>query len=117
MKAKDFMHSNRLTPSKEYVKAEEAFQSASLFDPRYYLFTMPGMQGSSNSSLSQVTANAIRHGSTIAGLALSPVTEGASNIAAPIGTAISSYWQVKGGLDENYVETGDKRLDTTMSIY
>lgn len=116
MKAKDFMHSNRLTPSKEYVKAEEAFQSASLFDPRYYLFTMPGMQGSSNSSLSQVTANAIRHGSTIAGLALSPVTEGASNIAAPIGTAISSYWQVKGGLDENYVETGDKRLDTTMSI-
>lgn len=116
MKAKDFMHSNRLTPSKEYVKAEEAFQSASLFDPRYYLFTMPGMQGSSNSSLSQVTANAIRHGSTIAGLALSPVTDGASNIAAPIGTAISSYWQVKGGLDENYVETGDKRLDTTMSI-
>ena len=116
MKAKDFMHSNRLTPSKEYVKAEEAFQSASLFDPRYYLFTMPGMQGSSNSSLSQVTANAIRHGSTIAGLALSPVTEGASNIAAPIGTAISSYWQVKGGLDENYVETGDKRLDNTMSI-
>lgn len=116
MKAKDFMHSNRLTPSKEYVKAEEAFQYASLFDPRYYLFTMPGMQGSSNSSLSQVTANAIRHGSTIAGLALSPVTEGASNIAAPIGTAISSYWQVKGGLDENYVETGDKRLDTTMSI-
>ena len=116
MKAKDFMQSNRLTPSKEYVKAEEAFQSASLFDPRYYLFTMPGMQGSSNSSLSQVTANAIRHGSTIAGLALSPVTEGASNIAAPIGTAISSYWQVKGGLDENYVETGDKRLDTTMSI-
>lgn len=116
MKAKDFMYSNRLIPSKEYVKAEEAFQSASLFDPRYYLFTMPGMQGSSNSSLSQVTANAIRHGSTIAGLALSPVTEGASNIAAPIGTAISSYWQVKGGLDENYVETGDKRLDTTMSI-
>lgn len=116
MKAKDFMHSNRLIPSKEYVKAEEAFQSASLFDPRYYLFTMPGMQGSSNSSLSQVTANAIRYGSTIAGLALSPVTEGASNIAAPIGTAISSYWQVKGGLDENYVETGDKRLDTTMSI-
>ena len=116
MKAKDFMHSNKLTPSKEYVKAEEAFQSASLFDPRYYLFTMPGMQGSSNSSLSQVTANAIRHGSTIAGLALSPVTEGASNIAAPIGTAISSYWQVKGGLDENYVETGDKRLDNTMSI-
>ena len=116
MKAKDFMQSNRLTPSKEYVKAEEAFQSASLFDPRYYLFTMPGMQGSSNSSLSQVTANAIRHGSTIAGLALSPVTDGASNIAAPIGTAISSYWQVKGGLDENYVETGDKRLDNTMSI-
>lgn len=116
MKAKDFMHSNRLIPSKEYVKTEEAFQSASLFDPRYYLFTMPGMQGSSNSSLSQVTANAIRHGSTIAGLALSPVTDGASNIAAPIGTAISSYWQVKGGLDENYVETGDKRLDNTMSI-
>jgi hypothetical protein len=28
MKAKDFMQSNRLTPSKEYVKAEEAFQSA-----------------------------------------------------------------------------------------
>ena len=116
MKAKDFMQSNRLTPSKEYVKAEDAFQSASLFDPRYYLFTMPGMQGSSNSSLNQVTANLIRHGSTIAGLALSPLTEGASNIAQPIGTAISSYWQVKGGLDENYVETGDKRLDTTMSI-
>lgn len=116
MKAKDYMQSNRLTPSKEYVKAESAFQSASLFDPRYYLFTMPGMQGSSNSSLSQITANAIRHGSTIAGLVLSPATEGASNIAAPIGTAISSYWQVKGGLDENYVETGDKRLDTTMSI-
>lgn len=116
MKAKDFMQSNRLTPSKEYVKAEDAFQSASLFDPRYYLFTMPGMEGSSNSSLNQVTANLIRHGSTIAGLALSPLTEGASNIAQPIGTAISSYWQVKGGLDENYVETGDKRLDTTMSI-
>jgi hypothetical protein len=77
---------------------------------------MPGMQGSSNSSLNQVAANAIRHGSTIAGLALSPVTDGASNVMAPIGTAISSYWQVKGGLDENYVETGDKRLDTTMSI-
>ena len=116
MKAKDFMQSNRLTPSKEYVKAEDAFQSASLFDPRYYLFTMPGMEGSSNSSLNQVTANLIRHGSTIAGLALSPLTEGASNIAQPIGTAISSYWQVKGGLDENYVETGDKRLDTTMGI-
>lgn len=116
MKAKDFMKSNRLTPSKEYIKAEDAFQSAELYDPRYYLFTMPGMQGSSNSSLSQVTANAIRHGSTIAGLALSPVTDGASNVMAPIGTAISSYWQVKGGLDENYVETGDKRLDTTMSI-
>ena len=116
MKAKDFMQSNRLTPSKEYVKAEEAFQSAQLYDPRYYLFTMPGMQGSSNSSLSQVTANAIRHGSTIAGLALSPVTDGASNVMAPIGTAVSSYWQVKGGLDENYVETGDKRLDNTMSI-
>lgn len=116
MKAKDFMQSNRLTPSKEYIKAEDAFQSASLFDPRYYLFTMPGMEGSSNSSLNQVTANLIRHGSTIAGLALSPLTEGVSNIAQPIGTAISSYWQVKGGLDENYVETGDKRLDTTMGI-
>ncbi len=116
MKAKDFMQSNRLTPSKEYVKAEDAFQSASLFDPRYYLFTMPGMEGSSNSSLNQITANTIRYGSTIAGLTLSPLTEGASNIAQPIGTAISSYWQVKGGLDENYVETGDKRLDTTMGI-
>lgn len=116
MKAKYFMQSNRLTPSKEYVKAEDAFQSASLFDPRYYLFTMPGMEGSSNSSLNQVTANLIRHGSTIAGLALSPLTEGASNIAQPIGTAISSYWQVKGGLDENYIETGDKRLNTTMGV-
>ena len=116
MRMKDFMQYNRLTPSKEYVKAEGAFQNASLFDPRYYLFTMPGMQGSSNSSLNQLTANAIRYGSQAAGLALSPVTGGASNIAAPIGTAVSSYWQVKGGLDENYVETGDKRLDTTMNI-
>ena len=116
MKAKDFMHSNRLTPSKEYVKAESAFQTAPLYDPRYYLFTMPGMEGSSNSSLNQITANVIRHGSELAGLALSPATGGASNVAAPIGTAVSSYWQVKGGFDENYVETGDKRLDTTMSI-
>ena len=116
MKAKDFMHSNRLTPSKEYVKAESAFQTAPLYDPRYYLFTMPGMEGSSNSSLNQITANVIRRGSELAGLALSPATGGASNVAAPIGTAVSSYWQVKGGFDENYVETGDKRLDTTMSI-
>jgi len=77
---------------------------------------MPGMEGSSNSSLNQITANVIRHGSELAGLALSPATGGASNVAAPIGTAVSSYWQVKGGFDENYIETGDKRLDTTMSI-
>lgn len=116
MEAKDFMHSNRLTPSKEYVKAESAFQTAPLYDPRYYLFTMPGMEGSSNSSLNQITANVIRHGSELAGLALFLTTGGTSNVAAPIGTAVSSYWQVKGGFDENYVETGDKRLDTTMSI-
>nr|DAG71001.1 MAG TPA: hypothetical protein [Caudoviricetes sp.] len=51
---------NEMFPvASSYSKGEELNQNSSIFDWNYWKYVMPGMIGSSNSSMDQIKANAI----------------------------------------------------------
>lgn len=95
-----------------YSKGEELNQNSSMFDWNYWKYVMPGMIGSSNSSMDQIKANAIQTIGTIAGLALAKPTGGASLGLINAATVVSAPWQVKGALAENFGQIGDRRTNT-----
>lgn len=95
-----------------YSKGEELNQNSSMFDWNYWKYVMPGMIGSSNSSMDQIKANAIQTVGTIAGLALAKPTGGASLGLINAATVVSAPWQVKGALAENFGQIGDRRTNT-----
>lgn len=95
-----------------YSKGEELNQNSSMFDWNYWKYIMPGMIGSSNSSMDQIKANAIQTVGTIAGLALAKPTGGASLGLINAATVVSAPWQVKGALAENFGQIGDRRTNT-----
>lgn len=98
--------------SKSYQKGAQLYQDASLLNPMYWFYVMPGTIGSSNSSPDQIRANAIQTAGTVAGLAAAPFTGGATAAAITnIGTIASIPGQIQGGFDENYAEVGDKYID------
>lgn len=95
-----------------YSKGEELNQNSSMFDWNYWKYVMPGMIGSSNSSMDQIKANTIQTVGTIAGLALAKPTGGASLGLINAATVVSAPWQVKGALAENFGQIGDRRTNT-----
>lgn len=104
---------NEMFPvASSYSKGEELNQNSSIFDWNYWKYVMPGMIGSSNSSMDQIKANAIQTIGTIVGLALAKPTGGASLGLINAATVISAPWQVKGALAENFGQIGDRRTNT-----
>ncbi len=101
-------------PSKAIQKGLQVNQNASIFDWNYWKYVMPNMIGSSNSSLSQIKANAMQAAGTIAGIALAPVTAGGSLALTNISTIASAPWQIEGALDENRGEVGSRRVDSLV---
>lgn len=89
----------------EYKRMKQAYQDDNLFSLGYWAYGSSGMIGSSNSSPSQLAANALQ----TAGMFLGPEGYLATSLA-------SAPLQVQGGLDENYAEIGDKRIDNIKSI-
>ena len=99
-------------PSESIQKGLQVNQNASIFDWNYWKYVMPNMIGSSNSSVSQLKANALQTAGTVAGIALAPVTDGASLGLINLATIGSAKWQLEGALDENYGEVGSKRAES-----
>lgn len=95
--------------TESYKKGEQLNQNAGLLDWNYWKYVMPGMIGSSNSSIDQIKANAVQGVATVAGVLLSPYTDGASLVLPNVATILTTPWQIKGGLEENYGEVGTKR--------
>lgn len=98
--------------SEAYKKGKQIHQNASLFSPDYWFYVAPGMIGSSNSSMDQIKSNLIQYGSLAAGAAVSMLGSPAAGAAVTnIGGALAIPGQIKGGFDENYAETGQKKVD------
>ena len=98
--------------SEAYKKGKQIHQNASLFSPDYWFYVAPGMIGSSNSSMEQIKSNLIQYGSLAAGAAVSAVGAPAAGAAITnIGGALAIPGQIKGGFEENYGETGEKKID------
>lgn len=98
--------------SEAYKKGKQIHQNASLFSPNYWFYVAPGMIGSSNSSMDQIKSNLIQYGSLAAGAAASMLGSPAAGAAVTnIGGALAIPGQIKGGFDENYAETGQKKVD------
>jgi len=78
---------------------------------------MPGMMGSSMSSMAQARSMAIQGGSAIGAVAASAT--GLGFLAAPLlfaGQVLSTPDDLKSMYDENYGETGMKRLDNLETM-
>lgn len=101
-------------PSKAIQEGLQVNQNASIFDWNYWKYVMPNMIGSSNSSLSQIKANALQTAGTVAGVALAPVTGGGSLALTNLSTIASAPWQIEGALDENRGEVGSRRVDNLV---
>lgn len=101
-------------PSKAVQEGLRVNQNASIFDWNYWKYVMPNMIGSSNSSLSQIKANALQTAGTVAGVALAPVTGGGSLALTNLSTIASAPWQIEGALDENRGEIGSRRVDNLV---
>lgn len=98
--------------SEAYKKGKQIHQDASLFSPDYWFYVAPGMIGSSNSSMDQIKSNLIQYGSLAAGAAVSMLGSPVAGAAVTnIGGALAIPGQIKGGFDENYAETGQKKVD------
>lgn len=87
-----------------YKKLSNAYQNDALWSPGYWQYCMAGMIGSSNSSPSQLLANTAQTASMFAGPGI--------YTAATLAT---TPLQIQGGLDENYAEIGDKRIDNILA--
>ena len=90
--------------AKGYEKLSQAYQNDALWSPGYWQYCVAGLIGSSNSSPSQLLANAAQTASMFAG----PLTYTATTLA-------TTPLQIQGGLDENYAEISDKRVDNILA--
>jgi len=81
-----------------YKKGEELHQNDKLWSPGYWQYCMAGMIGSSNSSPSQMIGNAIQ----TVGMLTGP--EGML-----LAGAVSTPFDIAGGLEENKTEATEKR--------
>ena len=90
--------------AKGYEKLSQAYQDDPLWSPGYWQYCVAGPIGSSNSSPSQLLANAAQTASMFAG----PLTYTATTLA-------TTPLQIQGGLDENYTEISDKRVDNILA--
>lgn len=90
--------------AKGYEKLSQAYQNDALWSPGYWQYCVAGMVGSSNSSPSQLLANAAQTASMFAG----PGVYTAATLA-------TTPLQIQGGLDENYAEISDKRVDSILA--
>ena len=105
-------YNNYWRVSEAYKKGKQIHQNASLFSPYYWFQVAPGMIGSSNSSMDQIKSNLIQYGSLAAGAAVSMLgSPVAGAVVTNIGGALAIPGQIKGGFDENYAETGQKKVD------
>lgn len=94
---------NYVGVSQGYKSLEQIHQDDFLLNPNYWIYCMPGTMGSSNSSPEGLIGTIIQYGSILGG-----------PIGAAAGTIVSTPFQIKSGLDENYAETADKYLQTSM---
>lgn len=90
--------------AKGYEKLSQAYQDDPLWSLGYWQYCVAGPIGSSNSSPSQLLANSAQTASMFAG----PLTYTATTLA-------TTPLQIQGGLDENYTEIGDKRVDNILA--
>ena len=90
--------------AKGYEKLSQAYQDDPLWSLGYWQYCVAGPVGSSNSSPSQLLANAAQTASMFAG----PLTYTATTLA-------TTPLQIQGGLDENYAEISDKRVDNILA--
>lgn len=82
-----------------YKKGEELHQDDKLWKPGYWQYCMAGMIGSSNSSPSQIVGNTIQ----AAGMLTGPY-------GMAIAGAVSTPFDIAGGLEENKTEATEKRV-------
>ena len=90
--------------AKGYEKLSQAYQDDPLWSLGYWQYCVAGPIGSSNSSPSQLLANAAQTASMFA----SPLVYTATTLA-------TTPLQIQGGLDENYTEISDKRVDNILA--
>ena len=90
--------------AKGYEKLSQAYQDDPLWSLGYWQYCVAGPIGSSNSSPSQLIANAAQTASMFA----SPLVYTATTLA-------TTPLQIQGGLDENYTEISDKRVDNILA--
>ena len=95
-----------------YKRGEQLYQNAALWSPNYWMYTMPGMIGSSMSSEAQGRSAAIQTGAMGLSLAstLSPYTRWAAPWIQLIGQVASTPDDMIAMYDENFAETGSRRL-------
>lgn len=94
----------------------QAHQNDNIWNPYYFKYNLAPMIGSSMSSPSQAIASAIKGGTTVAGLALAPFSEGASLSLMYLGELAATPFELQGGFDENYGEVGERRIDNIQSM-
>lgn len=100
-----------------YRRGEQLHQNDAVWNPEYWYYTMPGMMGSSMSSAAQARSMAIQGGSAVGAIAASAT--GLGFLAAPLlfaGQVLSTPDDLKAMYDENYGETGMKRLDNLETM-
>lgn len=110
----NFLHTGAKTfqVSDSYRAAKEQYQDASLLDPRYWMYEVPGMVGTSNSSPEQLLGQILQYGSQFALASGNPVLEGVGIAGVTASQALSYV----GAMAENRQEAGDKYLDNIASI-
>jgi hypothetical protein len=99
-----------------YKNGEAINQNAPMWSRKYWQYVVPGMIGSSASSSAQGESIAIQLGS--AALAAGAAAFGQGWLSEPIifaGQVISTPADIKAIFDENYGETGMKRLDNLLN--
>lgn len=100
-----------------YIKGEQLHQNDKLWDWDYWSFEVPTMIGSSASSPSQGMSMAIQTAGAIAGVLESAA--GAPELAVPTmiaAQAITSPLDWIAMYDENYAETGTKRISNLKDL-
>ena len=103
--------------SDSYKRGQQLYQNSNLLDSKYWLYVAPGMIGSSNSSPSQLAANAIQVvGTGLAAGATAVGTPVAGEAVQYASTLASIPFQIKAAIDENTQEIGDKRVQNIQSL-
>ena len=101
-------------------KNQQVYQDQSLFSPYYYIGGFPNTLGSTIASPSTMKSYALRAAGAVAGATIGALAGGVGAVPGAIagwnvGNVAAIPSMVEAGLDENYMEIGDRYLDNIQA--